>query len=182
MIQKTIRDFARKDLEAVTEQANREGVFQDGIYRMLGELGFMGMTVPEEYGGVDFGTFCLSIVLEEISRVCASTAVAVSVHNSLANHIVLKYGSDELKKKYLPRMASGETIGVYALTEPDAGSDVSAIRMSAVRDGDRYVLNGSKIFISTGDRAGVVIVIARTDQESRTRGMTAFLVEPDMPG
>ncbi len=135
LIQKTVRDFARKELAAVADISNRDGVFRDDIIEGLSALGLMGITVPEEYGGVNFGTFCLAVALEEISRVCPSTAVAVSVHNSLANHIVLKYGSAELKAKYLPRMASGEAIGVYALTEPDAGSDVSAIRMSAVRQG-----------------------------------------------
>ncbi len=182
MIQKTVRDFASKELAAVVEIANRDGLFQEEIYGKMAGLGLMGITVPEEYGGVNFGTFCLAVVLEEISRVCPSTAVAVSVHNSLANHIVLAYGSGDLKAKYLPGMASGGTIGVYALTEPDAGSDVSAIRMSAVRKGHEYILNGSKIFISTGDRAGVIIVIARTDPGSRTRGLTAFLVEPAFPG
>ncbi|MBN2071997.1 MAG: acyl-CoA dehydrogenase family protein [Candidatus Krumholzibacteriota bacterium] len=182
MIQKTIRDFAAKDLAAVADTANREAVFQDAIYRKLGELGFMGMTVPEEYGGVDFGTFCLTLALEEISRVCPATAIAVSVHNSLANAIVLKYGSDALKKKYLPSMASGDMIGVYAITESEAGSDVSAIRMTAVVDGDDYILNGNKIFISTGDKAGVIIVVARTDHGKRTDGLSAFLVEPSFPG
>lgn len=114
--------------------------------------------------------------------VCPSTAVAVSVHNSLANYIIYTWGSDELKKRFLPRMTSGELIGVYALTEPNAGSDVAAIAMSAVRDGDDWVLNGSKIFISTGDRAGVIVVIARSDQDERTRGLTAFVVEPGFPG
>ena len=182
MIQKTARDFARKDIAAVVEEANRDGVFQEEIYRKLSELGFMGMMMPEEYGGAGFGNLCLVLALEEISRVCPSTAIAVSVHNSLANYIIFKWGSDDLKKKYLPRMTSGEAIGVYALTEPNAGSDVSAIRMSAVRDGDEYILNGSKIFISTGDKAGVIIVIARTDLKARTRGLTAFAVEPDFPG
>lgn len=182
MIRKTVRDFARKELAAVADISSRDGVFRDDIIKGLSALGLMGVTVPEEYGGVNFGTFCLAVALEEISRVCPSTAVAVSVHNSLANHIVLKYGSAELKAKYLPRMASGEAIGVYALTEPDAGSDVSAIRMSAVRQGHEYILNGSKIFISTGDKAGVVIVIARTDPGNRTKGLTAFLVEPEFPG
>ncbi|MCU0639000.1 MAG: acyl-CoA dehydrogenase family protein [Candidatus Krumholzibacteria bacterium] len=182
LIQKTVRDFARRELAAVADISNRDGVFRDDIIKGLSALGLMGITIPEEYGGVNFGTFSLAVALEEISRICPSTAVAVSVHNSLANHIVLKYGSEELKAKYLPRMASGEAIGVYALTEPDAGSDVSAIRMSAVRKGHEYVLNGAKIFISTGDKAGVVIVIARTDPGSRTRGLTAFLVEPGFPG
>ncbi len=182
MIQKTIRDFARKDLAAVADQANLDAAFQDEIYAKLGELGFMGMTVPEKYGGVDLGTFCLSLALEEISMVCPATAIAVSVHNSLANSIVLGYGSDEVKEKYLPGMASGNPIGVYAITETEAGSDVSAIRMSAVKDGDEYILNGNKIFISTGDKAGVIIVVARTDKEDRTGGLSAFLVEPDFPG
>ena len=182
MIQKTIRDFARKDLAAVADQANLEAVFQDEIYRKLGKLGFMGMTVPEKYGGVDFGTFCLALALEEISMVCPATAIAVSVHNSLANSIVLEHGSDDVKNKFLPAMASGESIGVYAITETEAGSDVSAIRMSAVKDGDEYVLNGNKIFISTGDKARVIIVVARTNTDDRTGGLTTFLVEPDFPG
>ncbi len=182
MIRKTIRDFSRKDLADVTEEANRESIFQDHIYKKLGELGFMGMTVPEEYGGVDFGTFCLSLVLEEISRVCAATAIAVSVHNSLVNSIILKHGSEELRRKYLPGLAAGEQIGVYAITETEAGSDVSAIRMSAVRKGDEYILNGTKIFISTGDKAGVIVVLARTDADDRTGGLTAFLIEPGFSG
>ena len=182
LIRKTARDFARKDIAAVAEQANREGIFQDHIYRRLGELGFMGMTIPEEYGGADFGTLCLALALEEISRVCPATAVAVTVHNSLANYTIYTWGSEELKRRFLPRMTSGEAIGVYALTEPNAGSDVAAVSMSAVRDGGDWVLNGTKIFISTGDRAGVIIVIARTDPDERTRGLSAFVVEPDSPG
>jgi alkylation response protein AidB-like acyl-CoA dehydrogenase len=182
MIQKTARDFARKDIEAVVDAANSEGVFQADIYGKLGELGFLGMTMPEEYGGVGFGNLCLMLALEEISRVCPSTAVAVSVHNSLANYIIYRWGSDELKQRYLPSMTSGERLGVYALTEPNAGSDVAAVSMSAVRDGDEYVLNGSKIFISTGDKAGVIIVIARTDQDDRSRGLTAFVAEPSFEG
>ena len=182
MIQKTARDFARKDIAAVVEKANRDGVFQEGIYRKLSKLGFMGITAPEKYGGVGFGNLCLVLALEEISRVCPSTAIAISVHNSLANHILNMWGSNSLKEKYLPRMTSGEAIGVYALTEPNAGSDVAAISMSAVRDGDEYILNGSKILISTGDKAGVIIVIACTDPMKRTRHLTVFAVEPDFPG
>jgi alkylation response protein AidB-like acyl-CoA dehydrogenase len=182
MIQKTARDFARKEIAAVVEESNRDGVFQDEIYRKLSELGFMGMTIPEEYGGVGFGNLCLVLAIEEISRVCPSTTIAISVHNSLANHIIYKWGSDGLKEKYLPRMTSGEMLGVYALTEPNAGSDVAAIRMSAVKDGDEYVLNGSKIFISTGDKAGVILLVACTDPEKRTRHLTAFVIEPDFSG
>jgi len=182
MIQKTARDFARKEIAAVVEESNRDGVFQDEIYRKLSELGFMGMTIPEEYGGVGFGNLCLVLAIEEISRVCPSTTIAISVHNSLANQIIYKWGNDGLKEKYLPRMTSGEALGVYALTEPNAGSDVAAIRMSAVKDGDEYILNGSKSFISTGDKAGVILLVACTDPEKRTRHLTAFVIEPDFSG
>ncbi|MFO7914348.1 MAG: acyl-CoA dehydrogenase family protein [Candidatus Krumholzibacteriales bacterium] len=182
MIRKTAADFAGRSLAAVAEESNREGIFQDQIYRELGELGFMGMTVPEEYGGVNFSNFCLALAIEEISRVCASTAVAVSVHNSLVNYLILKFGTDRMKQKYLPSLASGETLGAYALTEPGAGSDVTAISTSAVLEGDLYKLNGTKNFISTGDKAGVLIVFARTDPGDRKGGLSAFVVEPDFPG
>jgi alkylation response protein AidB-like acyl-CoA dehydrogenase len=182
MIRKTARDFARKDIAAIVDEANKDGVFREEIYRKLAELGFMGMTMPEEYGGVGVSNLSLALTLEEISRVCPSTAIVVSVHNSLANYIIYRWGSDSLKEKYLPRMTSGEAIGVYALTEPNAGSDVAAISMSAVKDGDDYILNGSKIFISTGDKAGVIIVIARTNPAGRSRALSAFVVEPGFPG
>jgi alkylation response protein AidB-like acyl-CoA dehydrogenase len=181
MIQSTARDFARKDLAEVAVENNEKGIFPEGIYKKLGELGFLGMTLPEAYGGVQLGTFCFVLALEEISRVCASTAVAMSVHNSLVNWAIMTYGSDELKQRYLPVLATGEILGAYAVTEPAAGSDVAAMRMTAVRTGGEYILNGTKIFISTGDRAGLTIVFARTSDD-RTRGISAFAVEPSFPG
>jgi len=182
MIQKTARDFARKELAPVAKENNEKGIFPAEIYAKLAGLGFLGMTMPEKYGGVDLGTFSLVLVLEEISRVCASTSVVLSVQNSLINWAILKYGSEELRDAYLPRLASGEILGAYALTEPAAGSDVAALQLSAVRTGDEYILNGTKIFISTGDKAGVVIVFGRTDPHERTHGISAFVVEPDFPG
>jgi len=182
MIRKTARDFARKDLAPVAVESNERGTFPEDIYKKLGELGFMGMTVSEEYGGVNLGTFCLILALEEISKVCASTGVTMSVHNSLTNWAILKYGSAELCERYLPPLASGEVLGAYAVTEPAAGSDVAAVRLSAVRRGDEYILNGTKILITTGDKAGVVIVFGRTDPEDRKRGISAFVVEPGFPG
>jgi butyryl-CoA dehydrogenase len=182
MIQSTSREFARKDLAAVAVENNERGIFPEAIYKKLGELGFMGITVPEEYGGVGMSNLCLVIALEEISRVCASTAVAMSVQNSLVNWAILKYGSEYLKERYLPDLASAELIGAYALTEPAAGSDVSALRMTAERKGSEYILNGTKIFISTGDKAQVIIVFGRTDPDDRNHGISAFLVEPDYPG
>ena len=182
IIQKTARDFATKDLAPVAEAANKEGTFPDEVYTKLGELGFMGITVPEEYGGVGLNNFSLVLVLEEISRVCASTAVTMSVHNSLTNWAIKTYGSEDLKKRYLPRLATAEILGAYALTEPSAGSDVSSVRMSAVKKGNEYILNGTKIFISTGNKAGAVIVFARTTPDDRKHGLSAFVVEPDFPG
>jgi butyryl-CoA dehydrogenase len=182
MIRKTARDFARKELAPVAAEANESGRFPEEIYRKLGELGFMGIIVPEEYGGVHLGSFCLVLALEEIAAVCASTAVTMSVHNSLTNWAILQYGSEETRKRYLPRLASAEILGAYAITESEAGSDVAAMRTSAVRKGDEYIVNGSKIFISTGDKAGAIIVFARTDPKERTRGISAFVVEPGFEG
>ena len=182
MIQKTARDFARRDLAPVSIEANEKGIFPEGIFRRLGELGFMGVTVPEEYGGVNLGTFPLVLALEEINAVCASTGVTMSVHNSLTNWCILKYGSEKIRKRFLPSLASGEMLGAYAITESEAGSDVSAMRVSAVRKGNEYILNGAKILISTGDKAGAIIVFARTDPGDRTKGISAFVVEPGSPG
>ncbi|HER42880.1 MAG TPA: acyl-CoA dehydrogenase, partial [Candidatus Eisenbacteria bacterium] len=182
MIQSTAREFAEHDLSAVAAEINEKGLFPDDIYAKMGELGFMGMTVPEAYGGVGLGNFCLVLALEEISRVCASTSVAMSVHNSLVNWAILKYGSDELRERYLGLLSSGELLGAYALTEPEAGSDVAALRCSAEKKDGEYLLNGTKIFISTGDKAGVIIVFARTDPKDRTHGISAFIVEPGFPG
>jgi butyryl-CoA dehydrogenase len=182
MIQNTAREFANKDLAAVATEMNEQGIFPDEIFSKLGELGFMGMTVPEAYGGVGLSNFCLVLSLEEISRVCASTAVAMSVHNSLVNWAILTYGSDELRERYLGPLSSAELIGAYALTESEAGSDVAALRCSAEKKGDEYILNGTKIFISTGDKAGLVMVFVRTDPEDRKGGISAFLVEPGFPG
>jgi alkylation response protein AidB-like acyl-CoA dehydrogenase len=157
-------------------------MFPDEIIKKLGALGFMGISVPEEYGGVNLGSFCLALALEEVSAVCASTGVTMSVHNSLTNWAILTYGDETLRKRYLPLLASGEMLGAYAITESEAGSDVAAMRLSAVRTGSDYILNGAKMFISTGDKAGAIIVFGRTDPKDRTRGISAFVVEPSFKG
>ena len=182
MLQKTARDYARKALAPIAAEANEKGIFPESVFKALGELGFMGITMPEDYGGVNLGNFCLVLALEEISAVCASTGVTLSVHNSLTNWCVLKYGSEELRKRLLPQLVSGHMLGAYAITEADAGSDVSAMRLSASRKGNEYILNGSKLFISTGDKAGAIIVFGRTDPGSRTKGISAFVVEPSFEG
>jgi butyryl-CoA dehydrogenase len=182
MLQKTARDFARKELAPIAVEANEKGFFPEAAFKGLGELGFLGITMPEEYGGVNLGNFCLVLALEEVSAVCASTGVTLSVHNSLTNWCILKYGSERLRKHFLPRLVSGEILGAYAITESEAGSDVAAMRLSAARKGDEYILNGAKLFISTGDKAGAIIVFGRTDLHDRTKGISAFVVEPSFKG
>jgi alkylation response protein AidB-like acyl-CoA dehydrogenase len=181
MIQKTARDFARKELGPLVAENDEKEAFPAGVFTKLGELGFLGITVPEAYGGVDLGNFCLVLALEEINRVDPSTGVTMSVHNSLVNWVLLAFGDDGLKSRYLPRLVTGEILGAYAITEPAAGSDVAAMRMTAVKRDDEYILNGTKIFITTGDRAGAIVVFARTSDD-RTKGISAFLVEPSFPG
>ncbi len=182
MIQQTARDFANAEIAPVADENSANGTFPIDIIKKLGELGFMGMLVPEAYGGTDLGNFCLILALEEINRVCASTGVTMSVHNSLTCGSMVKYGNEEQKKKYLPKLASGEFIGAYALSEPGSGSDAASLTSSAVKDGNEYVLNGTKSFISTGADADLFTVMLRTDPEQRTKGITAFLLEPGMKG
>lgn len=182
MIQETARDFANKEIAAVADTYNREGTFPRDIIQKLGALGFMGINVPEEYGGANLGNFCVVLVLEEINRVCASTGVAVSVHHSLGNYPLTKYGTEAQKKKYLPKLASGEFLGAYALSEPDAGSDAGSLITTAVRDGNEYVLNGVKSLISSAAEAGIILVMAKTDPSKKSKGISAFLLEPGMKG
>jgi alkylation response protein AidB-like acyl-CoA dehydrogenase len=182
MIQQTARDFANAEIAPVADENSATGTFPVDIIKKLGELGFMGMLVPEAYGGTDLGNFCLVLALEEVNRACASTGVTMSVHNSLTCGSLVKYGHEAQKKKYLPKLASGEFIGAYALTEPGSGSDAASLTSSAVKDGNEYILNGTKSFISTGADADLFTVMVRTDPEQRTRGITAFLLEPGMAG
>lgn len=182
MIQETAREFANNEIAPVADRNNRESIFPSDIIKKLGELGFMGINVPEEYGGANLGNFCVVLVLEELNRVCASTGVTVSVHHSLGNYPLTKWGTDAQKEKYLPRLASGELLTAYALSEPDAGSDAASLTTTAVKDGNEYVLNGVKSFISSAHEAGMFIVMAKTDPSERARGISAFILEPDMKG
>ncbi len=182
MIQQTARDFANSEIAPVADKHYANGTFPTEIINKLGELGFMGMLVPESYGGTGLGNFCLVLALEEVNRVCASTGVTMSVHNSLTCGSLVKFGNEYLKEKYLPKLATGEKIGAYALSEPGSGSDAASLTASAVKDGDEYVVNGTKSFISTGAEASVFTVMLRTDPKERTKGITAFFLEPDMKG
>jgi len=184
LIKETAREFAEKTLEPLATQIDREEKIPSEIISKLGELGFWGIIVPEEYGGAGLDTLSLGLVLEQISHACASTSVTLSVHNSLVCNAIIKYGTSEQKKKYLPRLAKGEIIGAFALTEPEAGSDAASLQAHAKFSDGNYILNGIKSFVSSGPFAGLIIVFARThpDTSLKGKGISAFLVEPDLPG
>ena len=183
LIRKLARDFAEVELLPRAAQHDREEAIDPAVFRGLAELGLWGLTIPEEYGGSGLGNLALCLVLEEINRACASTGVTLSVHNSLVCAPLIKFGSEALRREWLPRMASGEILGAYCLTEPDSGSDAAALATRAVRDGAEYVLDGTKIWVTSGSLAGVLIVYARTNPDvPKARGISAFLVDPKTPG
>jgi alkylation response protein AidB-like acyl-CoA dehydrogenase len=169
-------------MRPILREYDRTEKFPEAEIRRLGELGCCGMLIPEEYGGAGTDTVTYALMLEEVARVDASTAVTLSVTNSVAAAPILKHGTDAQKQKYLPRLARGEILGAFCLTEPQAGSDAAGIQARAVRDGDSYVLNGTKSWVTNGGFCGVYVVFAKTDPAAGARGVTAFLVEPSAPG
>ncbi len=181
MIQKMAREFALKDLAPMAAERDQKHEYPADSLKKMGELGFLGMLVSEKYGGEDLGTIAYSLALTEIAYACASTSVIMSVHNSICCGSIEKYGTEEQKEEFLRPMAEGKFIGAFALTEPEAGSDPQSMECSAVKDGDDYIINGTKRFITTGKNSGVTILLART-AETGSRGISAFLVTHDMPG
>ena len=182
MIQSMVRDLARSEFAPKAMERDKTKEFPADNLKMLGELGLMGMMVPPEYGGSGADTVSYVLALAEVAYACASTAVVMSVHNSIVCESIMKNGSEDQKQKYLTRMATGEIIGAFALTEPNAGSDPVRQTTKAVFDGDSYILNGTKRFTTTGKNAGLIIVTAKTDEEARHKGISAFLVEQGTPG
>ncbi|MBN1105317.1 MAG: acyl-CoA dehydrogenase [Deltaproteobacteria bacterium] len=182
MIRAMVRDFARAEVLPGAAERDRSGAFPREILSKMGELGLMGMNVPPEYNGSGVDTVSYSLALQEIAYCCASTAVIMSVHNSVACGPIFLFGSDYLKETYLKPLAAGKKIGSFAITEPDAGSDIAAQRTRAVRKGDAYVLNGAKIFITTGRNSDATVVTAYTDRGRKHRGISAFVVEKGTPG
>ena len=177
------RDFAQNELAPRATQHDRDAKIDPAVFEKLGELGLWGLTIPEQYGGAGMGNLALSLVLEEINWGCGATGVTVSVHNSLVGSPITKFATDEQKAEWLPKLASGEWIGAYALTEPDSGSDAAALTTRAVQDGDDWVLNGTKIWVTSGLEAGVVIVYARTNPDvPKAKGITAFVIPAGTPG
>lgn len=182
MIRKMVRDFARNEVAPTAAERDEEERFDRALFDQMAELGLTGIPWPEEYGGIGSDYLAYVIAVEELSRVCASTGVTLSAHTSLAGWPIFTFGTEEQKQKYLRPMAEGTKMGAYGLTEPGSGSDAGGMKTTAKRDGDHYVLNGSKIFITNGGYADVYVVFALTDPESKQRGTSAFIVESDTPG
>jgi butyryl-CoA dehydrogenase len=182
MIRKMIRDFAEKDVAPLAAELDEKGEVPFENIKTMSRMGLMGLTAPEEYGGGGADTLSYVIVIEELSKACSSTAIVMAVQNSLVNYGLVKFGTEEQKQKYLPKLVTGEWISAFALTEPGAGSDAAAQLTTAVRDGDFYVLNGTKHFITNGGIADMVIVFAMTSKRRGARGISAFIVEKTFPG
>jgi acyl-CoA dehydrogenase len=181
MMRKMVRDFANNEIAPFIEKMER-GEFPREILRKMGELGLMGIPVPEKYGGaaMDFTSYILAI--HELSKVSATVGVILSVHTSVCTNPILYFGSEEQKMKYVPKLASGEYLGAFCLTEPSSGSDAASLKSRAVKKGDHYVINGSKVFITNGGEADVYIVFAKTNPELGSKGISAFIVEKNTPG
>lgn len=182
MIQSMVREFSRKVVAADAAERDRTKEFPAHIFKQMGELGLMGMMIPVEYGGEGADTISYVLALSEIAYSCASTSVVMSVQNSIVCESILKYGTEDQKQEFLVPLASGKIIGAFALTEPDAGSDPVSQSTTAVRDGDHYILNGTKRFITSGKNSSAVIVTAKTDEAARHKGISAFLLAKDTPG
>jgi len=182
LLQEMVRRFAEEVVAPRAREIDETGEFPRGFFDQAGELGLGGVAVPEEFGGAGMDSISYCVVVEEISRVCASSGVILSVNNSLVCDPILGFGNDDQKKRFLTPLAAGEKLGCFALTEPGAGSDAAALRSTAVRDGDEYVLNGNKVFITNGSHADLAIVFASVDLEAKHKGITAFIVDTGSDG
>ena len=182
MLQQAAREFAQNELAPRAADADKEESWVGEQIKLCAEMGFLGMAVPEQYGGSDLGALGTSLVLMEINKACASTGTTVSVHNSLTCESIVRYGGDEQKQRYLPKLATGEMLGAYCLSEAGSGSDAGSLVCKATADGDDWILDGTKLWISHGNKADLAVVFARTDADAGTRGITAFLVETSSEG
>ena len=181
MMRKMVRDFAQEEIAPFVEQMEA-GAFPRDILNKMAELGLMGITIPEQYGGADMDFTSYIIAINEISKVSATVGVILSVHTSVGTNPILYFGTEEQKQKYVTKLATGEYLGAFALTEPSAGSDAGSLKTRAVKNGDHYKLNGSKVFITNGGEADTYIVFASTNPELGSKGVSAFIVEKNTPG
>ncbi|HEY5034562.1 MAG TPA: acyl-CoA dehydrogenase family protein [Candidatus Dormibacteraeota bacterium] len=178
----TVREVAQGVVRPHAVEVDRDHRFPDEAIDAAKAAGLLGVLIPREYGGAGLDAIAFAVCIEELAQACASTSVIVDVHTSVGSEPILLFGTEEQKRRWLPPLASGELLGAFALTEPASGSDAASLKMSARRDGDRYVLNGTKVFITTIGRAGLYIVFARTGPDERAAGVSAFVVPADAPG
>jgi len=182
-IREMVRDFALNEVEPIAAEVDENSRFPMETFKKMAELGLMGVPFPEEYGGAGADYLSYAITVEEISRVCGSTGLSLAAHTSLGTAPIYDHASEEQRKKYVPDLASGKTFGAFGLTEPNAGSDAGGTQTTAVRDGDDYILNGSKIFITNANVASTFIITTLTDKDKGVHGgITAFIVESNTPG
>ncbi len=182
MIQAMVKDLARDAILPTAAERDKTKEFPADIIKQMGELGLMGMSVPPEYNGAGVDTISYSLALQEIGYACASTAVIMSVHNSVSCGPIYRFGSDFLKENYLKPLAAGKKLGCFAVTEPGAGSDPAGAKSTAKKDGNSYILNGTKAWITSGKNADIVVATAYTDKSKRHRGISSFVLEKGMPG
>lgn len=177
-----IREFAEKEVKPLAAEIDEQERFPIETVEKMAKIGIMGIPIPKQYGGAGGNNQLYSMAVEELSVACATTGVVVSAHTSLCAAPILEFGTEEQKQRYLPKLAAGEWIGAFGLTEPNAGTDAASQQTTAVEDGDSYILNGSKIFITNAEYAHVYVVFAMTDKSLGVKGITAFIVEKDYPG
>jgi alkylation response protein AidB-like acyl-CoA dehydrogenase len=182
MLRDAARDFAQKEIAPIAAEFDESGEFPHDTIRKMGEMGFMGIEVPEQYGGADMDTLAYVLALEEICKADAAHGVVMSVNNSLYCYGILKFGTEEQKQKFLIPVASGKSVGAYSLTEPQSGSDSGTMKCRATRDGNFYVLNGRKSWVTSGPVADYVVVFMMTDPDKKQKGISAFLVDAKTPG
>jgi len=177
-----IRDFAENEVKPLAAEVDEQERFPIETVEKMAKIGIMGIPIPKQYGGAGGNNLMYSMAVEELSMVCGTTGVIVSAHTSLCAAPILEHGTEEQKQKYLPKLASGEWIGAFGLTEPNAGTDAAGQQTTAIEDGENYIINGSKIFITNAEYAHVYVIFAMTDKSQGTRGITAFIIEKGTPG
>jgi isovaleryl-CoA dehydrogenase len=182
LLRKTVREFSEKQIAPLAEGVDRDNQFPNELWPQLGSLGVLGLTVEEQFGGLDLGYLAHVVAMEEISRASASIGLSYGAHSNLCVNQLAKNGSAEQKEKFLPPLVKGEHIGALAMSEPNAGSDVVSLRLRAEKKGDRFILNGTKMWITNGPDAHTLIVYAKTDMDAGSKGITAFIIERDFPG
>ena len=177
MIQRMIHEFAEKEIKPFAADADQKEIFPAEQIKKLAKLGVMGMSIPKKYGGAELDNVSQAIIMEEISKACNATAVTMGAHTSLTCYPIINHGTDAQKQRWLPKLASGEYLGAFALTEPAAGSDAVNVQTTAVKDGDEYIINGNKIFITNGGKADLICIVTTTDKSAKHKGLSIFVIE-----